>query len=74
MHPYSRQTINQLLAEMDGCVLHQKYVVFVNNERIHIGCEGVCVSTLHYLATLGVGKQASEGFSTREMCKRCIQW
>lgn len=23
MHPYSRQTINQLLAEMDGYVLHQ---------------------------------------------------
>lgn len=22
MHPYSRQTINQLLAEMDGCVSH----------------------------------------------------
>lgn len=41
MHPYSRQTINQLLAEMDGYVLC---------ERLHACCEGVFVST--YIAPI----------------------
>lgn len=34
MHPYSRQTINQLLAEMDGYVCHEKYTSEVHSELV----------------------------------------
>lgn len=29
MHPYSRQTINQLLAEMDGYILKNLSLIFI---------------------------------------------
>ena len=41
MHPYSRQTINQLLAEMDGYALSKALITFITCYSPWAGSSGV---------------------------------